>query len=131
MPAASVGNDQVFVERGDRDLAEVDGVWVAAAKEAADEPGLDALKKKFHAGPGQDPRVLSRTVDSQGRRLLTLEKAFPLFLECVELLANFWTKNCQRVPNQDPQRWVHRFFGVPFRMGRLWSRRAERSLQGA
>ena len=81
LPAACVGNDQVFVERGDRALAEVDGEWLSAAKEAADEPGLDAFTKRFHAGPGRDPRVLSRTLDSQGRRLLPLEKAFPLFLE--------------------------------------------------
>ena len=78
LPAACVGNDQVFVERGDRALAEVDGEWLSAAKEAPDEPGLDAFTKRFHAGPGRDPRVLSRTLDSQGRRLLPLEKAFSI-----------------------------------------------------
>jgi hypothetical protein len=81
VPAGALGNDDVFVQRGDVALVSVDGVWTTAAREGAELPGLIGFRRSFHNGKGRDPRLLADERDKDGRRFLSLLTALSLIQE--------------------------------------------------
>ena len=83
VPDAAVSNNAIFDRKGDIAMVQLNGVWVHAALEVPQKPGLDAFRARYHAGPGRDPRILGSFTDAAGRRCLSLDVAIPLLLAFV------------------------------------------------
>jgi hypothetical protein len=80
IPPATVANEAIFTRRGGAGLVQLDGLWVHAALEDPQKPGLGEFRKRFHSGAGRDPRILGMFTDGQGRRTISLDAALPLLL---------------------------------------------------
>ena len=87
LPAAAIGNEDVFVARGNVALAKVDENWVSAAKSVDTDGDAEGFKRRLRNGRGRDPRTLADSRESDGRPYLQ----FALVLGLVkELVMQHW-----------------------------------------
>ena len=83
LPAAVLGNADLFLERDGEALVRIDGKWTHARREAPPVSGREAFIRAYHSGPGRDKRLMGDVRDPDGRRFMPLATIMPLLLEHV------------------------------------------------
>ena len=76
-----IGNDDMFIMRGDCALVQIENKWTTASKDEGSNKGSDAFARRHQAGPRRDKRLMGDERDPDGRRFLALSAIILLLLE--------------------------------------------------